>query len=142
METCTTWDFFHAFKTEASKAFTPILQEVGLSDIQAGILMEAGFCDTPTVCKLAEHLHANQGNLSATCKKMEQMGLLIRKRSTKDERVVTPELTELGRQKARQLKDKLDSMFLNHATPEQLQVIIKGSNEMLAVLKKINNSSK
>lgn len=135
-----TWDFIHVIKTEMFKACIPVLQSAGLSEIQAAILIEIESGDSCALGKLAERLNANQGNFSAACKKMEQLGLIVRNRSKEDERVVTPELTELGREKAKAIQDKIDELFRSNATPEQIEVIIKGYNEALNLFKKINTN--
>jgi DNA-binding MarR family transcriptional regulator len=133
------WDFFHALKTEMFKAWAPVLQSLGLTEIQAAILIEIESGNSCTVGQLAERLNANQGNFSSLCKKMEQMGLIVRSRSREDERVVTPELTSLGKEKAREIHDALDKMFRTNATPEQTEIIIRGYEEALNLFKKINN---
>jgi DNA-binding MarR family transcriptional regulator len=121
------------------KAAAPLLQSAGLSEHQAGIIMAVKHDDAYSISKLAEHLNANQGNFSAACKRLEQMGLLNRKRSREDERVVTLELTALGEEKARQICLLLDEMFRKaEATPEQVETVIAGYSEIVNLLRKIN----
>jgi len=135
-----TWDFFHVLRTEMHKACAPIFHELGLTEIQVAVLVEidAG-CSCCAVGELAERLNSNQGNFSALCKKLEHMELLVRSRSKEDERVVTPQLTEAGKAKVKAIHSKLDEMFRNNASEEQIQTIMAGYNEAVAVLKKINS---
>lgn len=136
------WELVRVIKTEADKILTPILQAEGLSEHQAAIIMAVRNGDSSSISKLAEQLNANQGNFSVTCKKMEQMGLIVRQRSREDERVVTIELTECGEQKAIGLCEKLDSVFQKaEAMPEQFEAIITGFSEMAKILKALNKSN-
>jgi len=133
------WELVRIIKTEIDKAVSPILHQVGLSEHQVGIIMATREGDDHSISKLAEHLHANQGNFSAACKKMELMGLIKRKRSVEDERVVTLELTELGEEKAKHICVLLEEMFQKaEVTPAQFETILAGYSETVNVLKKIN----
>jgi DNA-binding MarR family transcriptional regulator len=136
------WELAREIRTEMIKAFTPILNEVGVTEHQASIIMAIKDGDFHTISKLAERLNANQGNFSNTCKKVEQSGLIIRKRSKEDERVVTIELTELGEQKVNELCKGLEKMFQkSQSTSAQMEMIIAGCTEALNLLHKINSQN-
>ncbi|MCL2036620.1 MAG: MarR family winged helix-turn-helix transcriptional regulator [Oscillospiraceae bacterium] len=136
------WELVRIIKAELTKAVTPILHESGLSEHQVAILMAISEGDFHSVSKLAELLNANQGNFSVACKKLEQLGLVVRKRSKEDERVVELELTKLGTEKVTIFRNKLEEMFKQaEATPQQLESIISGCNETITLLKKINRGN-
>ncbi|MCL2072013.1 MAG: MarR family winged helix-turn-helix transcriptional regulator [Oscillospiraceae bacterium] len=135
------WDFVRVIKTEMDKAATPILQSVGLSELQAITVMAVESGDFHTIGRLSEKLNTNQGNFSASCKRLEQMGLITRKRSSDDERVVMLELTELGKEKANTIHSKLCEMFKKaRLTQPQLETIMAGYNEAVNLFKKINDN--
>jgi DNA-binding MarR family transcriptional regulator len=138
-----TWELIQKIKKEIDIAISPILHEVGLSEHQAAVIMATKSECSQTISKLAEYFNANQGNFSVTCKKMEQAGLILRKRSREDERVVELKLTEFGEKKLNELKQSLDVLFKKaQVTPEQFETIIAGYNETITVLKKINKGEK
>ncbi|MCL1881307.1 MAG: MarR family winged helix-turn-helix transcriptional regulator [Oscillospiraceae bacterium] len=134
--------FFHVIKTEMAKLWPSLLKEAELSEIQAAILFETKAGNIQTISKVAEQLNTNQGNFSAICKKMEKSGLIIRKRSTEDERVVLLELTELGEEKVKLIQRRFDEICRNHTTPEQFNAIINGFVETAKLLKRINSPIK
>ncbi|MDR0197848.1 MAG: MarR family winged helix-turn-helix transcriptional regulator [Oscillospiraceae bacterium] len=135
------WEFVRAIKKEIDKAVAPVLEAEGLSMRQAGIIMGISSGNFRTVGELAEHFSANQGNFSAICKKLEKMGLVNRRRSSEDERVVIIEPTPLGEKKAANICRGMEELFRKaEASPEQLEAIIGGYSETVKLLNKINNN--
>lgn len=135
------WDYIRVLKTELEKIGEYIFREVGLTEIQAIALMQLKMGDACTISRLAESLDTNQGNFSVVCKKMEQTGLITRKRNPDDERVVTIELTELGREKTEQFHDKLEELFKKaELSDQQRDTLAAGYIEAVALFKKINSN--
>ncbi|MDR0223028.1 MAG: MarR family winged helix-turn-helix transcriptional regulator [Oscillospiraceae bacterium] len=133
------WEFVRAVKKEIDKAVAPILEAEGLSMHQAGIIIGISSGDFRTIGELAEHFSVNQGNFSAICKKLEKMGLVSRRRSSDDERVVIIELTELGKEKTANVCKGMEELFRKaDASPEQLETIIAGYGAIIGLLNKIN----
>ncbi|WP_418791833.1 MarR family winged helix-turn-helix transcriptional regulator [Phosphitispora sp. TUW77] len=78
----------------------------GLSALQLRILMEVYQKGTHTVGSLASNILVAGANISAMCKKLENLGFLIRTRNPFDERVVLIELTDMGKETMQEI-DKL-----------------------------------
>ncbi|MEU1589482.1 MarR family transcriptional regulator [Micromonospora sp. NPDC005710] len=95
----------------ASRALTdvyrPILDEVGLTYPQYLVLLVLWERpdDAPTVSELGTELRLDSGTLSPLLKRLEGAGLVVRRRSARDERRVEVGLTEQGRALREQLCD-------------------------------------
>ncbi|WCN79950.1 MarR family winged helix-turn-helix transcriptional regulator [Micromonospora sp. LH3U1] len=95
----------------ASRALTdvyrPILDEVGLTYPQylALLVLWERPDDAPTVSELGGELRLDSGTLSPLLKRLETAGLVVRRRSARDERRVEVGLTEQGRALREQLCD-------------------------------------
>jgi DNA-binding MarR family transcriptional regulator len=83
----------HAF----TRAYKPLLEPLGLTYPQYLVMMALWEKETATVKKLGELLGLDSGTLSPLLKRLEQAGLITRKRGTVDERQVLIALTEKGR---------------------------------------------
>ncbi|WP_426478325.1 MarR family winged helix-turn-helix transcriptional regulator [Chryseobacterium sp. CBSDS_008] len=77
-----------------------------------------------SIGKIGEHLHLDNGTLTPLLKRMEKNGLLIRTRSSADERVVLINLTKNGIE----IQDKAKHI------PEAVQDCMKLSDEVKAQL--------
>lgn len=95
----------------ASRALTdvyrPILDEVGLTYPQYLVLLVLWERpdDAPTVSELGAELRLDSGTLSPLLKRLEGAGLVVRRRSARDERRVEVGLTEQGRALRERLGD-------------------------------------
>ena len=95
----------------ASRALTdvyrPILDEFGLTYPQYLVLLVLWERpdDAPTVSELGGELRLDSGTLSPLLKRLETAGLVVRRRSARDERRVEVGLTEQGRALREQLCD-------------------------------------
>lgn len=80
--------------------YKPILEPLGITHPQYLVLLglweDAGAGRTTTVTGLAGRLYLDPGTLSPLLKRLEQQGLLARRRATTDARVVEVHLTEAG----------------------------------------------
>ncbi len=87
----------------ASRAMTdvyrPILDAVGLTYPQYLVLLVLWERDgdAPAVSELGAELRLDSGTLSPLLKRLEAVGLVVRRRSARDERRVEVELTDAGR---------------------------------------------
>ncbi|MDO8143349.1 MarR family winged helix-turn-helix transcriptional regulator [Isoptericola sp. 178] len=81
--------------------YRPVLEPLGLTHPQYLVLLglweDAGAGRTTTATGLAGRLYLDPGTLSPLLKRLEQQGLLERRRSAADGRVVEVHLTEAGR---------------------------------------------
>ncbi|WHA40532.1 MarR family winged helix-turn-helix transcriptional regulator [Agrobacterium larrymoorei] len=82
----------HAF----NRAYKPLLEPLGLTYPQYLVMMALWEKDTATVKTLGEMLGLDSGTLSPLLKRLEQAGLITRKRGTVDERQVMITLTSDG----------------------------------------------
>ena len=80
------------------KAYAPVLAELRLTYPQYLVMLVLWREDRLTVRALGEHLHLNSGTLTPMLKRMEQAGLVRRRRDKRDERLVRTELTPAGRE--------------------------------------------
>ena len=87
----------YANSREMTKKYKPLLTKLNVTYPQYLVLLLLWEQDALTVKKLGELLVLDSGTLTPMLKRMEQNGLIIRERSTKDERSVMIQLTEKGR---------------------------------------------
>lgn len=116
-----------------TKLYKPHLDKLGLTYPQYLVLLVLWEQDGQTVNSIAKRLLLNTNTLSPLLKRMEKQEILIRKRSTEDERSVSVQLS----QKGKQLKEQAGSI------PEQLikEVASEGLSEAdIAALQKTLNS--
>ena len=81
---------------EIVKTYTPFLKPLGLTYTQYITLMVLWEEKEVKIKDLGEKLYLDTGTLTPLLKKMEDAGLLTRKRSAEDERVVNVTITEKG----------------------------------------------
>jgi len=79
------------------RAYKPILDAVGLTYTQYIALVALSEEDDRTVSALGEKLFLESNTLTPILKKLEQMGYVVRQRSSADERQVRLSLTAAGR---------------------------------------------
>lgn len=96
---------------------TPIVSDVGLTEGTAALLHIISSCSEPTVKTVVEELELNQGNASTMCKRLEQLGYIIRKKNKTDERSVTLEVTDAGREVLRLIGNNINR-FLSEQMSE------------------------
>ncbi len=93
-----------------TRQYQPYLDQLGITYPQYLVLMVLWESDAVTVNDIAEKLILNTNTLTPLLKRMEVMGLLVRRRSESDERKVVVSLTEKGiglREKARVVPESL-----------------------------------
>lgn len=78
-------------------AYRPLLDELGLTYPQYLVLLALWEDDSRTVGELGRRLHLDSGTLSPLIKRLEAAGLVMRHRSSTDERRVGVALTTAGR---------------------------------------------
>ncbi|WP_454045994.1 MarR family winged helix-turn-helix transcriptional regulator [Chryseobacterium sp. Marseille-Q8038] len=76
--------------------YKPYLDEISLTYPQYLVMTVLWEHGGMKIGKIGEHLHLDNGTLTPLLKRMEKNGLIIRTRSTEDERVVLINLTENG----------------------------------------------
>ncbi len=81
-----------------TKCYQPVLDELGITYPQYLVLMVLWENDSVNLSLLAEKLKLQSNTLTPLLKRMEEMGLVVRTRSEKDERSIIISLTEMGEQ--------------------------------------------
>ncbi len=118
---------FLRLKLLCERVMQPVLQKYGLTQVGLFVLLYVGHMDTcPTIgemrCILNRDIPLNQGNFSALCKRMEQEGLLNRRRKKEDERAVLLELTPRGREVVKMMEGEfrhLDDLLYQYAEQDR-----------------------
>lgn len=95
----------YAAARKITGAYTPFLKPLGLTYTQYIVLMVLWEQDGVPVGTLSKRLFLDSGTLTPLLKKMEQEGLVERRRSAFDERSVLISLTDKGRTLKEQVKD-------------------------------------
>ncbi len=102
----------YACSKEIIKKYKPYLDPLGITYTQYIALMALWEEDNITLKNLGKKLFLDSGTLTPLLKKMESQNLVIRQRSSDDERNVYIRLTEEGknlREKALSIPDKIGS---------------------------------
>lgn len=79
-----------------TKCYQPVLDELGITYPQYLVLMVLWENNSVNLSVLAEKLKLQSNTLTPLLKRMEEMGLVARVRSDKDERSIIISLTEIG----------------------------------------------
>lgn len=108
------WEVTRKINDNASRILNPVCESYGLTMMQIRILMELKQFDSHTVGSLAESMYVACANMSAMCKKLENMGLLRRTRDNADERVVNVTLTEKGNSIVSEIDNFLNEKVLQN----------------------------
>jgi DNA-binding MarR family transcriptional regulator len=87
----------YATTRAVTQAYGPLLAPLGLTYPQYLTMMALWEEDGATVGHLGERLHLDSGTLTPLVKRLEGLGLVERRRSPDDERVVHVHLTAAGR---------------------------------------------
>ncbi|MEU4678111.1 MarR family transcriptional regulator [Micromonospora sp. NPDC023737] len=89
----------YAASRAVTDVYRPILDAVGLTYPQYLVLLVLWEHDGDprTVSDLGAELRLDSGTLSPLLKRLQEAGLVVRRRSTRDERRVEVELTDAGR---------------------------------------------
>jgi MarR family transcriptional regulator, organic hydroperoxide resistance regulator len=83
----------HAF----TRAYKPVLEPLGLTYPQYLVMLALWEKGPLTVKAIGEALMLDSGTLSPLLKRLEQVGLIIRRRDSRDERQVVITLTDQGK---------------------------------------------
>ena len=86
----------YAASRAVTSAYRPVLEELGLTYPQYLVLLALWEQDDRTVKEIADVLRLDHGTLTPLLRRMENSGLLTRRRSPDDERYVHVALTPRG----------------------------------------------
>ncbi len=86
----------YAASKEVVSKYTPLLHEIGLTYTQYIAMMVLWDKKQITAKELGEILFLDSGTITPVLKRLEQQGLVTRKRSKEDERILVITLTQEG----------------------------------------------
>jgi DNA-binding MarR family transcriptional regulator len=86
----------YACSRETIKLYKPWLDEIGLTYTQYITMMVLWEHNSMTVKELGQELYLDSGTLTPLLKKLEEKGLVTRRRSERDERNLIVTITEAG----------------------------------------------
>jgi MarR family transcriptional regulator, organic hydroperoxide resistance regulator len=95
----------HAASRAMTGAYQPLLDELGITYPQYLVLLLLWEQDGVRVSQLGERLHLDSGTLTPLLKRLESHGVVERRRSSADERVVEVFLTTAGKKLKRRAAD-------------------------------------
>ena len=113
--------------------------------MQIRVLYEIRSSEKPNIGSLSRLMSQNHGNCSSLCKKLEQAGLVERRRGREDERRVTLCLTDRGERAIAGVVSRLDEKLapaLAATTPEELEIMRQGMRVMEKLLQRCVLSAK
>lgn len=118
----------YALAKEVINQYRPLLEELDVTYPQYLVLMVLWDMEEQTVGQLGEKLFLDSGTLTPLLKRMEQKNMVIRKRSSSDERIVKLSLTQKGldlKEKAEYIPQRLmESMKVSEDELIELKIII------------------
>ena len=122
----------YAASREVIKRYRPYLDAMELTYTQYIVLLVIWEHGTISVRDLGRKLYLDSGTLTPVLKTMEQAGLITRRRSTEDERVLMITITESGlalQEKAQEIPAAIrESLGLNE---KELQTLMQLMNKIL-----------
>lgn len=138
------WNYSRKIEENMNAVISPIIEEYGLTKLQARILVELQQNDSHTIGSLAESICIASANISAMCKKLEAQGLLERVRKREDERVVMVVLTEQGKETVMRIDQSFNDRFTQYIDNEaqSLEDILLGLKRLNDILQRISDVEK
>jgi DNA-binding MarR family transcriptional regulator len=119
----------HATSRAVTQAYVPLLEPLGLTYPQYVSMLVLWEQDGLSVGQVGERLLLDSGTLTPLLKRLEGMGLVERRRSQADERVVEVHLTAHGRRLRARAEGVPNAMFcasgLTHASADRLSTELR-----------------
>lgn len=118
----------YACSKEVVKKYAPYLEEIGLTYTQYIAMMVMWEQKSLNVKTLGKYLYLDSGTLTPLLKKLEAMGLVMRTRSSEDERKLLISITQKGealKEKASTIPRRMASCLnLTQSEAEQLYALL------------------
>ncbi len=114
----------YAASRKVTRLYGKYLNKLGITYTQYIVMLVLWEADNLTVGAICDKLKLDSGTLTPVLKKLEKEGLVERKRSLEDSRVVVTKLTEKGKMLQKQAKDIPKCIFSSVGLPkEKLRVL-------------------
>lgn len=118
-----------------TRAYRPVLGELGLTYPQYLVLIVLFETNGMTVSALGDRLHLDSGTLTPLLKRLEGAGLVLRQRRRADEREVEVSLTPEGARLELKLAEARTALFCRVGLTEQEIATLRGDlTRLLATL--------
>lgn len=135
---------YHASRA-VTRAYAPLLEPLGLTYPQYLVLLVLWERDGLPVNRIGARLGLDSGTLTPLLKRLEQQGLVERRRGSADERVVHIHLTSSGRglrSRARKIPADLACRAgYDLANPRSLRELVRLRDELTALAHRLSASS-
>lgn len=105
----------HAASRAMTSAYQPLLESLGVTYPQYLVLLTLWEEDGARVSRIGERLHLDSATLTPLLKRLEARGIIERRRSTEDERVVEIFLTAKGKRRRKKAADVGQAIFCKMA---------------------------
>lgn len=130
----------YAVSRAITKLYRPLLEELDITYPQYLVMLVLWENETLSLKDLGKKLYLDSGTLTPLLKRLESMGLVMRKRSLEDERLLNVSLTEKGFQ----LKEKAKSIpdCILKAINLDMENLIKTKAQMDSLLTSIMDNEK
>ena len=126
----------YACSREMIKLYKPYLDELGLTYTQYITMMVLWEHKAMTVKALGQELYLDSGTLTPLLKKLEEKGLVTRRRSDQDERNLIVTITELGESmKDRALHIPAEMTKCGNLPKEDIRDLYRMLYQMLEIVK-------
>ena len=115
----------HAVSRSLLRAYNEEFRALGLSQSQAGVLLQVDWADARTQTAIARRLGIQKAATGALIMDLEERGLLKRRRSETDARMMEVSLTAKGRRKLQQINDfaaRLGPLVTNGIAADEMAV--------------------
>lgn len=100
----------HTVSRSIARTYNGEFRSLGLSQSQAGVLLQVDWADARTQTDIARRLGIQKAAAGALIIDLEERGWLKRSRSTSDARKIEVTLTAAGRRKVKQINDFADRL--------------------------------
>ena len=130
---------FYTVSRLITQAYGPMLDKLGITYPQYLVLMVLWEQDDQPVNDIAKRLVLNTNTVTPLLKRMEEEGIVVRNKGTKDARQVIVSLTEKGKAMEDQAMDipgqMVERFSCRDVDPEDLAVLAPLVDELIASLK-------
>lgn len=137
------WDLLRGVSDDMETIFQPITQNYGLTMIQVRILLELNMNGAQSIGALGKTIGIAGGNMSAMCKKLQQLGFVTRIRDDRDERIVKVTLSGQGEDTIHEVDELLIQRYsqcLAGENEEDLDNIIEGLKKLRILLQRLKHT--
>ncbi|MDF2948435.1 MAG: MarR family transcriptional regulator [Sedimentibacter sp.] len=124
----------YALSREVIKTYKPLLDPFDLTYTQYITMMVMWEENEITFKELGKKLYLDSGTLTPVLKKLESKGLIMKYRNKDDDRVVTIELTDKGRELREKIIDVPEKVYCKfNADEETLRMLKRNLDDLLKI---------